>query len=55
LLIPQRGDIPCIAHEAEGDERDRAWAAANAQYSGYTVYQSRTGRRIPVMVLTARA
>ena len=55
LLIPERGDVPCIAHEAEGDERQQAWAAANAQYSGYTVYQSRTDRRIPVMILTARA
>jgi len=27
-------------------------AAANAQYSGYTVYQGRTARRIPVLILT---
>jgi deazaflavin-dependent oxidoreductase (nitroreductase family) len=55
LLIPNRGDVPCIAHEAEAEERHQAWAAANAQYSGYTVYQSRTDRRIPVMILTPRA
>jgi deazaflavin-dependent oxidoreductase (nitroreductase family) len=30
----------------------RAWEAANAQYSGYAeVYQKRTRRRIPVMIL----
>ena len=52
LLMRHRGEIACVAHEAEGDERERAWTAANAQYSGYTTYQGRTERRIPVMVLT---
>lgn len=51
MIVPHRGVLACIAHEAEGAERDRAWQAANAQYSGYTVYQGRTDRRIPVMVL----
>ena len=51
VTVPHRGEIPCAAHEAEGSERDRAWQAANAQYSGYTLYQGRTQRRIPVMVL----
>ena len=52
LLVPHRGEIPCIAREAEGTERERAWEAANAQYSGYAkVYQQRTQRRIPVMIL----
>jgi deazaflavin-dependent oxidoreductase (nitroreductase family) len=51
MIVPHRGEIPCVAHEAQGDERDRAWQAANDQYSGYTVYQGRTERRIPVMVL----
>ncbi|MCU1696028.1 MAG: hypothetical protein JWR34_2091 [Mycobacterium sp.] len=51
LLVPGRGVIPCIAREAEGAERDRAWQAANTQYSGYTVYQQKTQRRIPVMML----
>ena len=54
LLVPKRGEVACVAHEAEGDERDQAWAAANAQYSGYTVYQGRTRRRIRVMILTSR-
>jgi deazaflavin-dependent oxidoreductase (nitroreductase family) len=56
LLIPNRGEVPCIAHEAEGAERERAWQAANAYYTGFTVYQGRTGgRRIPVMILEAES
>ena len=51
VLVPNRGEMPCVAHEAEGVERDRAWQAANTQYSGYTGYQQRTQRRIPVMIL----
>jgi deazaflavin-dependent oxidoreductase (nitroreductase family) len=52
LLVPHRGEVPCIARQAQGAERDRAWQAANTQYSGYAaVYQQRTRRRIPVMIL----
>ncbi len=52
LLVPHRGAIQCVAREAEGAERGRAWQAANSQYSGYAaVYQKRTQRRIPVMIL----
>jgi deazaflavin-dependent oxidoreductase (nitroreductase family) len=51
MVVPGRGEVACVAHEAEGAERERAWQAANGQYSGYTVYQGRTDRRIPVMVL----
>lgn len=54
LIIPGRGEVVCIAREAQGAERDRAWQAANDQYSGYTIYQSRTRRRIPVMILDPR-
>ena len=40
------------AREAEAEERERLWAQAVEQYSGYDVYQGRTGgRRIPVVVL----
>lgn len=40
------------AHDAEGAERDRLWAAVNDLYAGYETYQGRTGgRRIPVVVL----
>jgi deazaflavin-dependent oxidoreductase (nitroreductase family) len=51
LLVPHRGEVSCVAHEAEGGERERAWKAANAGYSGYAAYQQRTQRPIPVMVL----
>lgn len=51
LIVPGRGEVACVAHEAEGAERESAWQAANNQYGGYTVYQGRTHRRIPVMVL----
>jgi len=41
-----------VAHEAEGDERERLWKLATKLYSGYEDYQARaTRRRIPVIVL----
>jgi deazaflavin-dependent oxidoreductase (nitroreductase family) len=39
LVVPGRGEVACLAREAQGAERERAWQAANDQYSGYTVYQ----------------
>lgn len=39
------------ARTAEGRERDRWWAAARCAYDGYEIYQSRTGRQIPVVML----
>lgn len=40
------------AHEAGGEERERAWALCNRTYAGYAAYQRRAGeRRIPVLVL----
>ena len=39
------------ARVLEGAERQRAWALANDLYAGYTAYQGRTARRIPVLVL----
>jgi deazaflavin-dependent oxidoreductase (nitroreductase family) len=53
LLIHHRGEIPCVAHEAQGEERERAWAAANTLYSDLiSAYQSRVERQIPILVLT---
>lgn len=52
LLIRGRGEIAFVAHEAAGEEKAAAWAAANSQYSGYTSYQGRTNRQIPVIILT---
>jgi deazaflavin-dependent oxidoreductase (nitroreductase family) len=42
------------AREAEGDERARLWDLAVRNYPGYSDYQARVERRIPVMVLDPR-
>jgi deazaflavin-dependent oxidoreductase (nitroreductase family) len=42
------------ARVAEGTERERLWALATDLYTGYSAYQSRTDRRIPVLVLEPR-
>jgi deazaflavin-dependent oxidoreductase (nitroreductase family) len=39
------------ARTAGGDERERWWNAAHQAYDGYSVYQSRTDRQIPVVML----
>lgn len=47
--------IAARASVAEGEQRDRLWAAADEVNKGqYTAYQSRTDRQIPVVVLTPR-
>ena len=46
---------PMRAHVAEGEERDRLWAMACDNYSGYATYQRRAGDRvIPVVALRPR-
>jgi deazaflavin-dependent oxidoreductase (nitroreductase family) len=50
-----RERIPVHARVAEGDERQRLWAKANEiNRGGYDTYQSRTDRKIPVVVLERR-
>jgi F420H(2)-dependent quinone reductase len=50
-----RKHIPARARVAEGEERARIWASADAINQGqYTTYQSRTKRTIPVVVLEPR-
>jgi deazaflavin-dependent oxidoreductase (nitroreductase family) len=39
------------SREAVGPEYDRLWTRAVQAYRGYGVYQTRTARRIPVVVL----
>ena len=47
-----RKRIPVRARVAEGDERACIWARANeVNKGGYDVYQTRTDRKIPVVVL----
>ena len=36
------------------DRRDRLWARAVAAYDGYRLYQARTERQIPVVILAPR-
>ena len=43
------------ARTAEGDERDRLWSVMTGIWPNYDVYQSRTERRIPVVVLERSA
>jgi deazaflavin-dependent oxidoreductase (nitroreductase family) len=50
-----RERIPVRARVAEGEQRARIWARADEVNQGqYTVYQSRTMRPIPVVVLERR-
>ena len=39
------------ARTADGDEREELWAEAIKNWPNYDVYQSRTDRKIPVVVL----
>jgi deazaflavin-dependent oxidoreductase (nitroreductase family) len=41
-----------VARTAEGDERERLWKIMTAGWPNYDVYQSRTDRTIPLVVLT---
>ena len=43
------------ASTAAGDERTRLWKAAVASNPQYTMYESITTRRIPVVILTPKA
>ena len=50
-----RKRIPVHARVAEGEERSRLWARADEiNQGGYSQYQSRTSREIPVVVLEPR-
>jgi deazaflavin-dependent oxidoreductase (nitroreductase family) len=51
--IQVRGDhLRVIAHPAEDEEKPRLWKIMTDQWPNYDVYQSRTERVIPVVVLT---
>ena len=45
---------PVRARVAAGEERSRLWPKAVAIYGGYTGYQQRTDREIPLVVLERR-
>jgi deazaflavin-dependent oxidoreductase (nitroreductase family) len=51
-----RQRMPVRARVAEGEERARLWTRADAVNQGqYAVYQSRTSRVIPIVVLEPRS
>jgi deazaflavin-dependent oxidoreductase (nitroreductase family) len=47
-----RKRIEVDAREATGEEHERLWEMVNNAYPGYAHYRERSGRHIPVMVLT---
>jgi deazaflavin-dependent oxidoreductase (nitroreductase family) len=46
--------IPVVAHTADASERARLWAIVVDVWPNYDVYQTRTEREIPVVVLSPR-
>jgi len=40
------------ARTASDEERERLWSVITATFSGYAVYEKKTARRIPVVILT---
>jgi proline iminopeptidase len=46
--------IPVVATTASGEERARLWDAMVEVWPAYDDYQRKTGREIPVVVLTPR-
>jgi len=43
--------VRVVAHEAEGEERARLWDAMAEIWPDYNAYQTKTDRRIPIVVL----
>jgi deazaflavin-dependent oxidoreductase (nitroreductase family) len=61
LLAEPRAEIqvkaehrPVVARTASAGEKPRLWAVMREVWPNYDVYQSRTGRAIPVVVLSPR-
>ena len=45
------GTVELQARVAEGEERERIWAAQKAAYPGFADYERNTSRQIPVIIL----
>lgn len=43
--------VQIVSVTAEEGDRERLWVRAQAAYAGYAVYESRTDRQIPVVLL----
>jgi len=51
--VQVKGDhVPVRAHTATDDEKPRLWKIVTEQWPNYDVYQSRTDRAIPIVVLS---
>jgi deazaflavin-dependent oxidoreductase (nitroreductase family) len=48
-------NVPVVARTASEEEKPRVWSIVSAQWPNYDVYQSRTTRVIPVVVLSPRS
>ena len=53
--IQVKGDhIPVVARTASDDEKPRLWKIMTDIWPNYDVYQTRTDRQIPLVVLSPR-
>jgi deazaflavin-dependent oxidoreductase (nitroreductase family) len=53
--VQVKGDhIPVTARTASDDEKPRLWKIVTEQWPNYDVYQTRTDRVIPLVVLSPR-
>jgi deazaflavin-dependent oxidoreductase (nitroreductase family) len=53
--VQVKGDVvPVRAHTATDEEKPRLWKIVTGQWPNYDVYQTRTDRQIPVVVLSPR-
>jgi deazaflavin-dependent oxidoreductase (nitroreductase family) len=43
--------VPLTARVASEDERDRIWTAQKTDYPGFADYETKTSRKIPVVIL----
>lgn len=43
--------VPLTAHVADDDEREPIWSAQKAEYPGFRDYETKTSRKIPVVIL----
>jgi deazaflavin-dependent oxidoreductase (nitroreductase family) len=54
VILVGRSQIPVAAREATGEQRERLWERIIATEPSYRLYQKRTSRRIPVVILESR-
>ena len=53
--VQVKGDVILVrAHTATDEEKPRLWKIVTEQWPNYDVYQTRTDRQIPVVVLSPR-